>query len=192
MYTIQINSYPQHNQLTFMLIEPSKGIYKVGEKYILQEFSNKNLIGYKYIVSKQTIPITSLTDGQTYLAKNCNKKLFYSILRNQYKTRLTKEKLNALPIEIRADYKVNQLYSFINKETMVDVLVLADESVIHSLMQVKIKDYAFDDEWLTKKLTSDRSLLSKGYCFPDYYNKEKQRPYTEEELIHLQLKPSKK
>lgn len=165
MYTIEINSYPQHLLDTFLIVVPSKQIYLVGEQYIIQEWSNKNYIATKHLVSKETRPFDEIGDSVTYLAKNCDSKLFYQIVKNQYKSRLTQYKLELLPNDIRENYKVGDLYTFINKETLMDILVFTDKSCIRNLVNQDLKENLFNSDHIGKSLTSKCSLISKDYKF---------------------------
>ena len=164
MYTISINSYPQHKNLTFLIIVPSKNIYQVGEKYIFQEWSNKEFLGIKHLISKETYPANELPDFSTYLAKDCDSKLFFRIIKNQFKTRNDK----------------GELFSFVNKETPLDVLVFTDKSCIKSLN--KEKPIVYDG---MGSLLSKKPLLTPKYCHTSKWNFEQQRPYTNDELKAL-------
>ena len=61
------------------------------------------------------------------------------------------------------------LYTFINKQTIVDVLTFTDRSCIKSLNE----NLAFVFE--KKKLTSDRYLLTKDYDFAKYQQNIKKK-----------------
>lgn len=169
MNTIEINAYPKHNLDTFLLILPSKYYYVEGETYIIQEFFNKNLIGEKVLVDKKTMPMHELTDGMCYMAKDCDFKLFFQIVRTQYKTRLDQYKLELLPEDIRSNYKVGSLYSFINKETLMDVMVFTEKHCVKSLTQTDMQKHLSKIPDPTISLTSKKPIgLGKNYDFEKF------------------------
>jgi len=167
MNIIELNIYPVHPDETFILILPSNRRYEVGQSYFLVDYFTKEIIAKKSIAFKETKPISQLTDQETFLAKNCDKRLFYSIIRNQFKKRL----------------ESGELYSFVENETMVDVLTMTNKSNLRSYKDV-INHYHFEYEF--KSMTSNKNLLSKNYCHKSKWNFLQQRPYTELELSQLE------
>ncbi|WP_034039750.1 hypothetical protein [Wocania ichthyoenteri] len=188
MNVIHINSYPQHFLPTFLLILPSSWKHKVGEEYYFNEWSSKDYLFTKYLVSKKTLPFSEITDEHTYLAKDCDSKLFFQIVRTQYKTRLTQYKLEMLPVDTRQNYQIGSLYSFIEKETLMDVLVFTDKSCIRSIMKKEVKEIASNFPDPTISLMSKKPIQLKNYCHESKFDKEKQRPYTDDELLELEQK----
>ncbi|MDD7885740.1 hypothetical protein [Flavivirga sp. 57AJ16] len=186
MDVIHINSYPQHFLPTFLLILPSNFSYKVGEEYYFNEWSNKDYLFTKYLVSKRTLPFSEITDEHTYLAKDCDAKLFFQIVRTQYKTRLTQYKLEMMPMDIRQNYDVGSLYSFIDKETLMDIMVFTDRSCVRPLMKREIKRTLSNFVDPKISLLSKKPIQLKNYCHESKFNKERERPYTDEELLALE------
>lgn len=186
MELIYINSYPQNFLPTFLLILPHKWFYKEGEEYVFNEWYNKEYLFKKYLVSKKTLPFSDITDEHTYLAKNCDSKLFYQIVKTQYKSRLTQYKLDLIPSDIRDNYKVGSLYSFINKETLMDIMVFTDKACIKSIVNEDLKKYASKIPDTSKSLLSGKSINLKGYCHESKWFSERGRPYTDDELLELE------
>jgi hypothetical protein len=178
MNVIELNSYPVHFRDTFLIILPSKSSYELYVPFHFVEWSNKEYLGCKYLISKETIQLKEVTDAQSYLAKNCDAKLFYQIIKTQYKRRLSEADANYQNRVLGEDkFKTGELFTHINKETLVDVLVFTSKENIRELNKVAPFEYDNKESMLSKK-----PVLSKDYCHKSKWNFEQQRPYSEDEL----------
>ncbi|MBP0902381.1 hypothetical protein ACFSKN_02035 [Mariniflexile gromovii] len=181
---IKLNIQPVESDETFLLILPSRFIYEVEKIYYLVDYFSEQIICRKAIAYKETLRLGELSDMHTFLAKNCNKKLFYSILKNQFKTRLTQDKFDNLSDIQKLEYKVGDLYSYINPDILVDVLIFTSPQNLSSYKS-NIKNSEKIPEIDGASLLSKKPVLTKNYCHKTYWNFEHQRPYTESELTKL-------
>lgn len=166
---LEVNIIHPNIDETFCLIHPHSNLFCVSERFQIIDYFTKNLICVKYLAFKETMQLNDITDMHTFLAKNCDKDLFYKILRKQFQKR----------------DENGDLYSFVNKEILVDFLVFTNYENLRSYKEnIKYRVHA-DPLPLKTSREGKKPILGKDYCHKSKWNFVKNRPYTESELIEL-------